>query len=73
MSQKLREINGDNNITKPQQRNGTSAAVENGNDINARKAALTPLEFRVTQQRETERYVIILSCKIDVSSFHSMQ
>ncbi|CAL8094608.1 unnamed protein product [Orchesella dallaii] len=55
MSQKLREINGDS-ISSKQQRNGSSSAVgENGNDINARKAALTPLEFRVTQQRETER------------------
>lgn len=54
MSQnKLKEINGDANSNK-QNRNG-NASVENGNDLHARKAALTPLEFRVTQQRETER------------------
>lgn len=64
-SSKFKELNGDggsnanhaNNKTNKNAMNGSAMVVENGNDLNTRKAALTPLEFRVTQQRETERYV----------------
>lgn len=56
MSQKLKEINGDTTSFTTPLRNGATV-LENGanTDLSSRKAALTPLEYRVTQQRETER------------------